>query len=192
MNEKDQNLMKEYQLGNNEAIKEIFKIYKVRIFYFCFRILNNRADAEEVAAEVFLNVINNKYLYDNTRTFSTWIYTIARNLSLNCIRKRKKMVSMWFRSTKTDNYQSWEIPDQRDDSRESLAKKERAQYVNRAIASLPFEQREALELKQYDKFSYVEISQILNCSLSKVKILIFRAKENLKRKLYFFIKEERT
>lgn len=190
MGKKDEQLMREFQTGDREAMQQLFQHNKVRIFNFCFGMLGNRADAEEVAGDVFLALIKNKYLYDPNRTFSTWIFTIARNMCLNRIRKRKQTVSLWYCSSGSDQYESWDVEDQRDQSRESLAKKERAQMVRRAIAGLPFEQREALELKQYHGFSYVEISQILNCSLEKVKILIFRAKEHLKSKLASFIREE--
>lgn len=192
MGKKDEELMREYQTGDLGTMRQLFQHNKVRIFNFCFGLLGNRADAEEVAGDVFLALIKNKHSYDPNRTFSTWIFTIARNLCLNRIRKRKQTVSLWFSSPGSHHYESWDIPDQGDDSRESLAKRERARYVRRAIAGLPFEQKEALELRQYHGFSYAKISQILNCSLGKVKILIFRAKEHLKSDLASFIREEQS
>ena len=190
MRQSDEELMKACQLGDKLAMKQIFQRNKVRIFNFCYSLLGNRADAEEIAADVFLTLIKNKHSYDTNRTFSTWIFTIAKNLCFNRISKRKQSVFMWFSNQDNNDFESWDVPDNKDDSSESLAKKERAQHVRKAIAKLPIEQRAAIELRQYQKFSYIEISQSLNCSLDKVKILIFRAKENLKKELASFIKEE--
>lgn len=192
MEQTDEMLMRACQLGDETAMKRIFEHNKVRIFNFCYGILRNRADAEEVAAEVFLTLIRKKHLYDPERTFSTWIFTIARNLCFNRIRNRKKTLSFWFSSKDTDQFESWEVPDEGEDSRESLERKERARHIRMAIAGLPLEQREAIELRQYQGFSYKEISEILNCSVDKVKILIFRAKQSLKDELASFIREEQS
>ena len=73
---------------------------------------------------------------------------------------------------------------------ESLVKKETSEHVRHAIAGLPPEQREAITLKQYHDLSYLQISEVLDCSLEKVKILIFRAKEQLRIELASFILEE--
>ena len=192
MRHSDEELMKASQLGDESAMRQIFQHNKGRIFNFCYGLLGNRADAEEIAADVFAILIEKKQSYDPARTFSTWIFTIARNLCFNRIRKRKRTVSMWFSSGDSDQFESWDVPDDGDDSRESLAKKERIRNVRTAIAGLPFEQREVLELRQYQGFRYAEISEILNCSLEKVKILIFRAKENLRNELSSYIREEQS
>ncbi|MCB9757969.1 MAG: RNA polymerase sigma factor [Candidatus Omnitrophica bacterium] len=192
MTQSDEDLMKAYQLGDVMAMQHIFEHNKSRILNFCYRLLGNRADAEDISAEVFLSMVKNKHLYDPQRTFSTWIFTIARNLCFNRLKSRKHTVSMWFSSHEQDSFESWDVADQGIDSRESLARQERAGHVHKALAGLPLEQREVLELRQYQGFSYAQISQIKGCSLEKVKILIFRAKENLRIELSSLIKEEHS
>lgn len=189
MERSDEQLMLEYQRGDREAINSIFQKNKSRIINFCYGLLGNRADAEEAASEVFLAVVKYKDYYDPKRTFSTWIYTVARNQCINRIRKRNKTVSLWFAVEGSDKHESWDIPDGGENSREILAENERAHHVRKAITRLPYEQREALVLKQYHGFSYAEISKILNCSLDKVKVLIFRAKERLRDELASLIGE---
>ena len=189
MGQTDEELMKAYQRGDQNAMTYLFHNNKVRIFKFCFGLLGQRADAEEIAADVFLALIKNKQLYDPTRTFSTWIFTIARNLCFNRIRTRKQTVSMW-QTTQGSDYEMMEFPDQNESPVQSLANQETSDQVKQAIKKLPYEQQEALVLKQYHGFSYAEISQVLNCSLEKVKILIFRAKERLKNDLSLLMGEE--
>jgi len=189
MNETDEALMRAYQAGDQTAMNQLFEHNKVRILNFCIGLLGSRADAEEIAADAFVALIKHKDSYQPNRTFSTWFFTIARNLCLNRIRERRKSVTVWFATKTGESRDSWDIADEREHSRERLEKKERGHAVRQAIAALQLEQREAIVLKQFHGFSYEEISLILNCSLEKVKILIFRAKINLKSQLASFIGE---
>lgn len=192
MSRTDEELMRALQSGDGTAMNQIFQNNKKRIFNFCYSLLGHRADAEDIAGDVFVSVLKNRDQYDSTRTFSTWIFTIARNMCFNRMRVRKHSVSMWFTQPGSHQSEEWDIESKEDDSRDALLKKERAQHVCQAIAKLPFEQKEALELRQYQGFSYAEISEILDCSLEKVKILIYRAKENLRSELAAFIKGDQS
>jgi len=192
MEQNDEDLMMDYQTGREpEAIQTVFVRYKTRVFNFCLRILGNRADAEDVTGDVFLKLLYRKYSYDPEAKFSTWLYTVARNTCISRIRKRKNLVSVWFSSQDSKQYDQWDIKDTGEIAAEQLAQREAASRVRRAIGLLPFEQREAIVLREYDKLSYQEISTILNCSLGKVKILIYRGREHLREKLKSFIEEEK-
>jgi len=181
-------IMMDYHSGKDEkAAQMIFFRYKTRILNFCLRILGNRADAEDVTGDVFLKLFSKKYIYDPKAKFSTWLYTVARNSCISRIRKRKNLVSVWFSSKGSHTYQEWEIEDSRDLAGQELEKREAAKQVRRAIGKLSFEQREAVVLREYHDLSYEQISQILNCSLEKVKILIFRGRERLREELTSFI-----
>jgi len=190
MEKKDEEMMLDYQTGDQEAVGMIFQKYKTPIFNFCLRLLGNRADAEEASGEVFLALIANKNTYDSSARFSTWLYTIAHNKCVDQIRRRKRLVSLWFSSPEKDGYEQLEPADTDASASEELDKKLVISQVRLAINNLPYEQREAIILRQYLDLSYEQISQILNCSLEKVKVLIFRAKERLKDRLASFIKKE--
>lgn len=191
MEQRDEDIMMEYQSGGEpESIQIIFFRYKARILNFCLRMLGNRADAEDVTGDVFLTLFSRKYAYDPEAKFSTWLYTVARNNCIDRIRKRKNLVSVWFSSKGSNEYGQWDIEDNGDHAAEQLSKREAASRVRRAIGLLPFEQREAIILREYHRFRYDEIGQILNCSLEKVKILIFRGREGLRGELKSFIEEE--
>jgi len=192
MEQRDEEIMMEYQSGKDpQAVSIIFFRYKSRVLNFCLRILGNRADAEDVTGDVFLTLFSRQYAYDPKAKFSTWLYTVARNRCIDRVRKRKNLVSVWFSSQESKEHKQWDIEDTEDLANDQLAKREAASRVKRAIRQLPYEQREAVILREYHRLSYDEISQILNCSLEKVKILIFRGRESLREQLKSFIEEER-
>lgn len=186
---KDEDIMLQFLAGDKEAVSMIFDRYRNPILNFCLRILGNRADAEDVVGTVFLNLFTQKYTYSpGPAKFSTWLFTIARNSCMDRIRKKKRFISLWF--TKEDGTtEAWDVEDSRDLSREELAKKDTQTQVRLAITKLPLEQREALVLREYHAQSYEEIAKILDCSLEKVKILIFRGREQLRQELSSLIQE---
>lgn len=190
MDQTDQDLMKAFQAGHNEAVEMMFQRYKLRVFHFCLGILGHRADAEEAAGATFLKLVQHKNTYHSDRTFSTWLYTLARNQCIDQIRKRRRVTFPWTVSRDGEE-RSWDVPDARDLSHEDLHKQEMAREVRAAISRLPLNQREALVLKQYHGLSYIQISEVLGCSLDSVKVLIFRSKERLRTELASFVKEER-
>ena len=167
----------------------IFMRYKNPILNFCLRILGNRPDAEDVTGEVFLALFSKQYTFKPEAKFSTWLYTIARNNCIDRIRKKRNLVSLWFQSKRDDGWEALEIMDSNDLSAEALEKKEMARRVRLAIQALPLEQKEAIVLREYQALSYEQIAQVLDCSLEKAKILIFRAREQLRNHLSSYIKE---
>lgn len=189
MEKKDEQLILEYQQSNDEmALVTLFNRYKAHILNFALRILGNRADAEDVTSDCFLTLFKKRYIYRAGTKFSTWLFTVARNLCINRIRKRKKLGSMWFKKD-SNNYEQWDIPDEKDIADTTLEKTEASMMVKKAILKLPEEQKEALILREYHNMNYADISEIMSCSLEKVKILIFRAREQLKVELSSFILE---
>lgn len=189
MEQTDEDIMLDYQAGNREAITMIFHRYKNRILNFCIRILGNRADAEDATHDVFVTLMGNRYKYHSNAKFSTWLFTIARNRCIDKIRKQKKVFSLTFTNKERSTEEQWDVPDENDSSAETLEKKERALFVQKAITRLAYQQREAIVLREYHQFSYDEIAKILNCSLDNVKILIFRAREKLRVELASTIQE---
>ena len=121
--------------------------------------------------------------------FSTWLFTIARNRCIDKLRKSKRLFSLTFTNRDKSVDEQWDVPDHADSSAELLQKKERARHVQEAILRLPYQQREAIVLREYHRFSYDEIAKILNCSLANVKQLIFRGRERLRTELASYIQE---
>ncbi len=180
---RDEELMFEYKVGHTQALEDIFQRYKVRILNFAFRILGNRADAEDVVGEVFYILTDKKESFRQESKFSTWLYAIARNACIDRIRRRKRIVFMWFKQDKgSQDFRSWDIADDKNFI-DDVTKKDIAYHIKAAVNKLPLSQKEAIVLREYHNLSYEEISEILTCSISKVKILIYRARKRLKNKL---------
>ncbi len=181
MEHKDEDLIKDYQEGDLTAFNELFSRYKKPVFNFSLRILNNRADAEDVTSEVFMKLFEKRdYYQPTTAKFSTWLFTIAYNVCISKIRSRKSTISLWFKKENSSEETPWDIPDQTPTTPEKLMTLENVLLIQQAIDKLPDNQKEALILREYNQFSYQEISQVMNCSLEQVKILIFRAREFLR------------
>ena len=185
----DEQLMLDFQKGDHDAVEIIFARHKSAILNFSLRILDNRADAEDITADVFVSLFSRKYVFHPEAKFSTWLYTIARNRSIDQLRKRKGMMSFWMKTQDGAESKEWEVEDKNAFSQKDLEKKEAGEMVQKAIQQLPLEQKEAIILREYQSLSYQQISQILDCSLEKVKILIFRGREQLRETLSPFLKE---
>ncbi|MBF0485170.1 MAG: RNA polymerase sigma factor [Candidatus Omnitrophica bacterium] len=184
----DEELLQMYYEGSHDAFKDIFQRRKTEVFNFALRFLGNRADAEDVTSDVFLQLFSKKYTADGSARLSTWLFTVARNASISRLRSQKFQVSFWSKSQNGNEYEAWEPADTAELTPELMKKKEEAALVQKAISALPEEQREAIILREYHEKNYAEISEILGCSLEKTKILIFRARETLRVELAQFIK----
>ncbi|MFA5060144.1 MAG: RNA polymerase sigma factor [Candidatus Omnitrophota bacterium] len=177
------------QAGDAAAIEEVFAQYKKPLFNYALRVAGNRADAEDVVSEVFLALSSHKYSPRPDIKFSTWAYAVAHNFAISIIRKRKTTVSFWFQN-QDDETEELQIADTSNLPNAVAQERENAVLVKRAIGHLNLAQKEAIILREYHSLSYDEISQVMNITLEKVKILIFRAREQLKKELLSFLREE--
>jgi RNA polymerase sigma-70 factor, ECF subfamily len=124
--------------------------------------------------------------YQRTAKFSTWLFTIARNLCLNELRRRSRHPAD---SIEEAHVEHEDQPRQQYEDKSHIAAPERllhgelAQKIDEALAGLPENQRTAILLCRQDELSYEEIAEVLDCSLSATKSLIHRGRETLKEKL---------
>ena len=190
MEKSDEELMVEYQQGVREAIEVIFLRYQKSILNFSLRILGNRADAEDVTADVFLGLINGKshYVPEPQAKFSTWLYTIARNLCFSKIRRHKNVVSLFSKKSSFEEVGEWDVLDSTTPADE-LHKKEMALKIKNEVQQLPLSQKEVFVLREFHGLSYDDIARVTGHSLANVKVLIFRAREELRKNLSSLLKE---
>lgn len=185
----EEELIARYEQGDKEALGMLAHRYKTQVFNFAYRILGNRADAEDVTSDTMLQLVQRRYSRSSEAKLTTWLFTVAHHASIDRIRKRQQFFSFWMKKDDSDDYEQWDAPDPKDIADEDLKKREMLKSIRKEIDRLPFEQREALVLREYFDKSYAEIAQILNCSLEKVKVLIFRGREQLRANLVPQIKE---
>ncbi|VAX35597.1 RNA polymerase sigma factor RpoE [hydrothermal vent metagenome] len=185
LSDPDVQLMLAFKQGDKAAFEKLMVKYFPRLLNFIYRFIKNRELAEDLTQEVFIKVYHNASAYHPKAKFKTWLYTIARNISLNEIRKnRQKMVSLDETMSSSQGPMQRQVADesvQRPD--EEILHKEMAAAVQAAINDLPENQRTAVLLRRYEQFSYEEIAQTMKTSTKAVKSLLSRAKEKLKDSL---------
>ena len=167
---KDEELMFECQKDNIEAFNLLFKRYEKRIYNFSFRLTGNKMSAEDIYLETFMRVYRVRKRYQPTARFSTWIYTIASNLSKDLIKRQSKDQMIY----RDDNMLRLS-PESPDPPEEYVLKTEHNLKVMKAIKSLTLKQKEVIIMSYYEGLTYPEIASILKCSSSSVKMACHRA-----------------
>ena len=148
-------------------------------------------EAEDLAQNVFVQVYKSASRYKSTAKFSTWLFTIARNLCLNEIRRRSRHPA---ESLDAPHPEQEDQPLQQFEDKatvsppDSVLQGELAQQIDRALADLPENQRSAILLCRQEELSYEEIAEVLGCSVSATKSLIHRGRETLKERLKAYLR----
>ena len=179
-------LMLRVKRGDRAAFAELVEKYKQPLFNFVFRTLRDETETEDVAQNTFLQVWKSRARYERTAKFSTWLFTIARNLCLNEIRRRSRHPAESLEEThpEHDDQPSRQYEDKKIFlPTQNILHSELAKKIEEALAELPENQRTAILLCRQDEVSYEEIAEILGCSLSATKSIIHRGRETLKEKL---------
>jgi RNA polymerase sigma-70 factor, ECF subfamily len=179
-------LMLRVQRGDDAAFTELVEKYKQPVMNLAWRILRDPTEAEDLAQNVFVQAYKSAPRYRATAKFSTWLFTITRNLCLNEIRRRSRHPadSLDAGSTEAEDQPARQVEDPKAGlPADALLRQELEQKVGQALVELPEIQRTAILLCQRDELSYEEIAEVLGCSLSATKSLIHRGRETLKSKL---------
>ncbi|MFC4103710.1 RNA polymerase sigma factor [Paenibacillus xanthanilyticus] len=177
----DSQLIREIKDGNVQLYSELMRRYQRKILAFIFHMLKSAKMellAEDLCSETFYKAYRSLHSFRETdATFSTWLYTIARNTVLSELRKQKSG------SVSLDEVNVMPVapPDSVPEHR--LLQNERMSMVREAINNLPEKQRSALILREYDQLDYQEIASILGQTVSSVKSLLFRARNSVKMQL---------
>lgn len=182
----DAALMLRVREGDRSAFESLVDKYKQPVVNLVARTIGDPTEAEDIAQQVFVQVFKAAHRYEVTAKFSTWLFTIARNLSLNEIRRRSRHPAHSLDETFVgdDEHPVRQAADTRTfGPTETLLQGELETKVEEAIAELPEKQRTALLMCRHEEFSYEEIARVVGCSLSATKSLIHRARETLKQRL---------
>jgi RNA polymerase sigma-70 factor (ECF subfamily) len=182
----DAALMLRVKQGDMGAFAELVDKYKQPVMNLAYRMLRDIIEAEDLAQNVFVQVHRSAQRYQVASKFSTWLFTIARNLCLNEIRRRSRHPADSLEMPHPDQEdQPWHQFEDRKTSSppEKLLHSELEEKIQEAMAELPENQRLAILLCRQDELSYEDISKTLGCSVSATKSLIHRGRETLKEKL---------
>ncbi len=169
----DVGCLRRVRAGDPSGAEILFERYSAPLLRFADRMLGNRAEAEEVTQEVFLQMISRVDQYDGRAPVGSWLFALAANACRDRLRRarRGEVVSL---EAVAERPGGGEPVDER-----LLARQQRT-AVRRALARLTEEQREALVLARYHGLAYAEIARALKISEGAVKTRVFRAVEALK------------
>jgi len=166
--------------GDQKAFEVLYERHRGGIMNYVRGMMFDQNKVEEITQEVFLKAYRQKDSYDQRHKFTTWIYSIARNHSIDVMRKKGESL---YEDFKTDEDSTFDIKDEALHSEEAVLAKAENARVREALDSLPEGQREVLSLRALSELSYAEIANVTGKSESSVKSLIFRAKQGLLEKL---------
>jgi RNA polymerase sigma-70 factor, ECF subfamily len=179
----NQELIQRLKAGDNSAFNELVGMYAYKVLNTCYKFLLNKADAEDVAQEVFIEVYQSINSFRGDSKLSTWIYRIAVTKSLDEIKKRnrKKRLSEFGKVLHIDEIADWlsggQMPDR------SLHEEDSLKEVMKALNSLPDNQRIAFTLSRIEGYGNEEIAEMMKTSVEAVESLIYRAKRKINAEL---------
>lgn len=182
----DAALMLRVKQGDTAAFTALVEKYKQPVMNLAWRTLRDETEAEDLAQNVFVQAWKSAERYQATAKFSTWLFTIARNLCFNEIRRRVRHPAESLDQTRDDSEEQplHQVVDKRiAPAPDEMLRGELEAKVDEALTALPENQRTALLLCRQEELSYEEIAEVLGCSLSATKSLIHRARETIKARL---------
>jgi RNA polymerase sigma-70 factor (ECF subfamily) len=180
----DAEAMLRVQRGDAAAFEPLVDKYRQPVLSLVYRIVGNASDAEDLAQQAFVQAFRAAARYRVTARFSTWLFTIARNLCLNELRRRSRHPTEPLDAPLGPEGVSRPEPAAHaTGAAEALLHDELLNHLDAVLAALPENQRTAILLFQREEMSYEEIANVLGCSLSATKSLIHRGRETLKQRL---------
>ncbi len=167
--------------GDERAYAELFKKYRDSVFFMVLKMVNNHTDAEDLMFEAFEKAFNRLNYYSPQFAFSTWLFKIASNNTIDFIRKKKALtVSLDVEFSHPDDWSyinsiaaGIRTPE------EDVICQQRATFMREKVALLKDRYRRLIELRYFDELSYEEIAKSLSIPLGTVKAQLFRARELL-------------
>ncbi len=186
MNE-DFELIRAFKKGNSKAFEELVHKYKDRVFNTIYSITGMPDQADDITQEVFIKVYYSLGSFKYKSSFSTWLYRITVNKCLDTLRKNQKRTKIISLESELSLKESMKLKDVLDIKEENLEdkmiRKELQNTIQKILNAIPEKYRVIFTLKEIEHLSYDEISKVMNISIDKVKVWLFRARQKLKEKL---------
>ena len=170
--------------GDQKAYTALVEKHRASVFHVINRIVHNDEIARDLVQETFMKAFSSLASYRSEFRFSTWLYKIAANSSIDHLRKKRiKALSLDRPIDTGDGVMEIEVPDNSFNPELALVRKQQRFSIEEAINSLPPKYCEVIVYRHKDDKSYEEIADLLGIPVGTVKARIFRARELLKRKL---------
>lgn len=170
----DNELMFKVKNGEIEKLGLLFERHKRLLFAYFYRSTMDQQASEDLVQIVFMKILKYRHNFSGTGKFTTWMYRIAHNASIDFFRKNQRCQDL--ETLHATNFTEEQTPEN------EMLHNEKMQLLNIAMTQLSVEHRNVLLLSKYQQLKYKEIGEILNCSENTVKIKVFRALAELKQK----------
>ncbi len=189
----DEQLIQKYLRGDEAALRVLFARYLKPVYNFVYHYIDNQGDVEDITQDVFVSAWKNLKKFDQTKKFKTWIFTIAKNASLNWLKKKKPALFSEFSARGGSAFGGEEeenvlIESFRDPAPlpdELFSQKQSAEKLAFAAEKLSFNYQTILSLRYNDRFTFQEIADFLGESLNTIKSRHRRALIKLRNLLEF-------
>lgn len=181
-NEHHVSLMLKVKEGNVAAFEELVEIHQTAVVGTVAKMLGSPNDAEDIAQQVFIRIWKSAKRYEPQAKFTTWMFTITRNLVFNEVRRRQRKPTVSVEEREEESHKTVE-DEQSSRPDDEVLQNELEKAVDDAIQQLPEKQRMAVVLRRYEEMPYEDIGKVLKMSVPAVKSLLFRARTQLKQSL---------
>ncbi len=166
------------QQGSDEAFTKIVETYQKPVYNLCYRMLGEPEAAEDAAQETFLRAYQNLHRYDTSRSFGTWILSIAAHYCIDLLRKKK--FAVFSMDAENEDGAVMELPDASSpDPEAESVKREQRDRLHLLLKELDATDRAAVIMRYWYDFSEVEIAQSLKLTVSAVKSRLHRSRRAL-------------
>lgn len=181
--ENDNELIRHYLEGDNNSFEKLIFRYTKIIYRFVYRTTNNKDDSFDITQEIFLKVWKNIKKYDDKQNFKTWLFTIARNTSIDWLRKKRNY--LFSDLTKEDDNDDFgqTIADTEPLQDAIFEQNELADLLKKVLIKLSMDERTILILHNEDYLTFEEISEIFKKPTNTIKSIYRRSLIKLKRYL---------
>ena len=175
----DSGVVAAYLAGRKRAFDVLVDRYQKRLLNFIYRTIGDRERAEDLVQEVFIRVHRHLHRFDQTKKFSTWIYTIASNLAKNELRNRSRSPLVLFQTIKKNweaDHRPLQFEDKHHRPEDLYRKRHLRELVEWTVSQLPEHHRVVFVLRELEGKTYEEIAEITDCNLGTVKSRLNRAR----------------
>lgn len=180
----DDTLVKKAIDGEEQAYKQLVEKYERALHFHILKMIKDTSKVEDLVQESFVKAFESLHSYNTNYAFSTWLYRIATNHTIDHLRKKKlKTLSIDEPVDTPEGGLKVQLPDEKAQADRNIIRKQRQQMVGQAIENLPDKYRDVIKLRHMEEKSYQEISEVLTLPLGTVKAHIFRARELLYKAL---------
>lgn len=180
----DDVLVKRAMGGDEQAYTELVEKYQRALYFHILKMIKDKEQVNDLVQEAFVKAFDNLNTYSTNYAFSTWLYRIATNHTIDYLRKKKlKTLSIDEPMKTKDGEMQMQLEDESAGTDRNIIRKQRQNIVQNAIEDLPSKYRKVIEMRHMEEKSYQEIADVLDLPLGTVKAHIFRARELLYKAL---------